>query len=288
LKANMTFSKEEYAAVASHIDALMPWKKAWGSTVVIVIAQENEFRVFGSGTLLKIADEYLLITASHVIEQAGAKNLYIVVADRKTREDLIPLEGEAVLGNERIDVAVLQLKPSVVAGLQEGDFLRLDHFCTDENLSEAMFAIVGFPGIMSEHKEGILSFTKFFHVAPAFAGDISPLGDYDAKTHFLIDADLAETRLMDGSPMEFKAKGGQPANFPGHLGGISGGSVWKIADSPKHSTGRQPGSGKLIGVETGVYSRSKCIKATRWSVVVQMLKKALPDLRAPIDLWRGN
>jgi len=284
----MNFTKEEYAAVAARIDALMPWKTAWGSTVVIAIVQGNDFRVFGSGTLLKIADEYLLLTASHVIELAGAKNLFIVVADRKTKEDLIPLEGEAILGNEKIDVAVLQLKPSVVARLQESGFLRLDHFCTDENLSEAMFAVVGFPAIMSEHKGGILSFTKFFHVAPAFAGDTSPLGDYDAKTHFLIDADLAETRMMDGSPMEFKEKSGQPANFPEHLGGISGGSVWKIADSPEDSAKRQPGSGKLIGVETGVYSGSKCMQATRWSVVVQMLRKALPDLRRPIDLWRGN
>ncbi len=284
----MTFTQEEYAAVAARIDTLMPWDLAWGATVVIAIVQEREFRVHGSGTLLKIADECLLITASHVIEQANARNLFIVVADKRTKEDLIPLEADAILGNEQIDVAILRLKPQVVDRREEKAFLRLDSFSYDPDISEAMFAVIGFPTIiMSSHQSGILSFTKYFHVAPAFEGDTSSLGGYDKKLHFLADADLAEPRMMDGSPMEFRKKSGEHAQFPNELHGISGGSVWKIADNPADAGKREPGSGKMIGVETGVYSGGKCIKATRWSVVIQMIRKALPDLCRPIDLWRG-
>jgi hypothetical protein len=47
---------------------------------------------------------------------------------------------------------------------------------------------------MASHENGIVTITKFNHVAPAFEGDVSTLlGGFDARTHFLVDAELTGT-----------------------------------------------------------------------------------------------
>lgn len=283
------FTEEEYTSVAARIDSLMPWQLAWNSTVALLVVQAQRLQAFGTGTLLKIADEHLLITATHVIEDANAQNLLLLRADMKRKEDVIPLEAEAILGErDGLDVAILRLRPQVVERLGDGVFLRLDHFCYEQSISDAMFAVMGFPAIMASHENGIVSITKFHHVAPAFEGDVSTLLGFDARTHFLVDAGLVGTRTVDGKQLEFRRKTGESAAFPKELGGISGGSVWKIADNPADTIKRQPNSGKMIGVATSVYSKSQCIKASRLSGAIRMLRDALPELRNPIDLWRGK
>jgi hypothetical protein len=284
-----TFSEQEYAQVAARVDALMPWDVAWGSTVVILIVHGNSLQVFGSGTLLRIADESLLITATHVIERAGAANLCIIRADQKSKDDIVPLEAEAILGDTAdLDVAVLRLKQSVTAHFRNQDFLRLDRVYRDkEDLTEAMLAVIGFPEIMAGIENGILKFTKFYHVAPAVEEGVFD-DTFNAHVHFLVDADLSETRMLDGRRMEFKDRRGFVAEFPRKLGGISGGSVWMLAHGPKDISKRAPGSGRIVGVVTGVYSESKCMIASRWSSVIAMLRDAIPDLRGSIDLWRGD
>jgi hypothetical protein len=284
-----TFTEEEYARAQARIDALMPWGVAWRSTVVILIVRGNSLQVFGSGTLLSIDGESLLVTAGHVIEDAGAQNLTIIRADQTQKDDIIPLEGEAVVSpRDKLDIAVLRLKPEVAARFDKGDFLRLEQTCRDRDLAEAMFAVIGFPEIMSGIEGGILKFTKFHHVAPSFVGKVSGLKLFDSRIHFLVDADLSETRLMDGKFMEFKDRSGEHAQFPGELGGISGGSVWKLGDNPKDCALRKPGSGRLVGVAVAAYEKSRCIRASRWSDIIDLLRVAMPDLRQPIDSWRGK
>jgi hypothetical protein len=285
-----TFTQQEYAHVAARIDALMPWDLAWGSTVAILIARGTSLHVFGSGTLLRIADESLLVTASHVIEKAGAQNLCIIRAGQTRKDDIVPLEAEAILSDsDGLDVAVLRLNPSVVADFANKDFLRLDRVCRDkEDLSEAMFAVIGFPEIMSGIENGILKFTKFHHIAPAYEGDGFALDGFYPSVHFLVDADPSETRTNDGKPMEFRSRSGDAADFPRQLGGISGGSVWKLADGPKGLAKRAPGSARMVGVEIGIFSDTTCMLASRWSSVIGMLRNALPELCGPIDLWRGE
>jgi hypothetical protein len=285
-----TFTEQEYAQVAARIDALMPWDLAWGSTVVILIVHGNTLKVFGSGTLLRIGDESLLVTATHVIEDAGAENLCIVRADQTRKDDIIPLECDGILGDrDRSDVAVLRLKPSVVENLADNDFLRLDRVCRDrEDLSQAMLAAIGFPEIMSGIENGILKFVKFHHIAPAPESVGFGLEKFDRGMHFLVDADLSETRTSDGKLMEFRSRSGRDAEFPRELGGVSGGSVWKLADNPQDIGKRGPASARIVGVLTGVYEMTTFIVATRWSAVLEMLRDAIPDLRGPIDFWRGD
>jgi hypothetical protein len=284
VNGKQTFTEEEYKQVFARIEALMPWDTAWASTVVILITRGKSLQVLGSGTLLKIGEESLLVTATHVIEDAGAVNLCIIRANQTRKEDIIPLEADAILSDrDGLDVAVLRLKPNVAANFTNKDYLRLDQFCCEkEDLSEAMFAVIGFPKIMAGQENGILKFTKFFHVAPAFEGNGFAFRGFSPDAHFLVDADLAETRTIDGKPMEFRTRQGQEADFPGELGGISGGSVWKLGDNPIDLAQRTPRSGKLVGVITGTYSNTTCMLASRWSSVMEMLRDAIPEIRGEL------
>src|SRR5205814_744104 len=119
-------------------------------------------------------------------------NLCIIRANQTRKNDIVPLEAEAILGDsDGLDVAVLRLKPNVVANFANKDFLRLDRVCRDkEDLSEAMFALVGFPEIMSGIEDGILTFTKYYHIAPAPESIAFGLEKFDQGMHFLVDADL--------------------------------------------------------------------------------------------------
>lgn len=285
----MTFSQDDHAAVAARIDALMPWQLAWGSTVAFLVVRGRSLHVFGSGTLLRIADESLLVTATHVIEEAKAKDMHIILADKQNKTDLIPLVADGILGDrDGLDVAVLQLRSQVVERIEDNAFLRLDSVSYEPNLSDAMFTVLGFPAIMACHESGRISITKYHHIAPAYEGSTSALDRYNERVHFLVAADLSEAMTMDGKPVEFRYRSGEPAPFPKELGGISGGSVWLLATNPDDARKRLPGSARMIGVDTGVYPTSKCIKASRWSVVVGMLRDALPELRRSIDMWRGD
>jgi hypothetical protein len=106
--------------------------------------------------------------------------------------------------------------------------------------------------------------------------------------HFLVSADLSQTRTIDGKPMEFRSRNGSEAEFPGQLGGISGGSVWKLADDPKDISKRAPASARIVGVVTGIYSDTTLMVVSRWSSVIGLLRNALPELCGPIALWRGE
>jgi hypothetical protein len=278
------FTEEDYRAVAQRFDALIPYELAWGSSVAILINRGENTHVHGTGTLFRIADESFLITATHVIEQANKQNLRIAASNNR----IIPLIGMAILGEPRFDVAAIQLSPLVVEQLEGKLFLRLHDVCFEQDLSNAMFWVCGFPEILSNHENEILKLTRFHHMADAYDGDTSALANYEERYHLLVAASLDEIRGVDGKPMEYRYKDGTPAAFPRELGGISGGSVWSISDKTIPIKTNNSQRARIVGVETGVFHRKECIKATRWKAVVNMLGDAMPELLPAIKMWRGN
>jgi hypothetical protein len=51
------------------VNRLIP-EEAWKSTVAIISVSGKTLRPFATGTLLRVADEYFLLTAGHVINEA--------------------------------------------------------------------------------------------------------------------------------------------------------------------------------------------------------------------------
>jgi hypothetical protein len=199
----------------------------------------------------------------------------------------LPLEGEAILADdEKIDVAAIPLRPSTAEKIDPKRFLRLNDVSLTENIDTALFTVFGFPAMLSFHEKSTFKVTKFFHMA-AMPDDKSPsLANYDPRYNFLVDANRDETRGLDGRVVDFRYRGGVRAQFPKDLGGISGGGVWKIVDGPNDNH-EGCGPARLVGVETGVYSKPPCMQATRWKHVVSLLASAMPELRPAIELWRA-
>ena len=280
----MTFTDSDFAAAAQRIEKGVPFDLAWASAVAILVQRGSTAQVHGSGTVFRIADESFIITAAHVIESKGSNNLMILLAgdDRP-----LPCHGEAIVSaSVTTDVAALQLPPEIAEQIPPSRFLRFDNVSLAQNAKNAMFAVFGFPQIMCSHNKGILKVTRFHHVAPVFEGPASDLGGYNSSTHLLIDADIDETRTTDGKLMDFCYQGGIRAPFPGDLHGISGGSVWRVFDHPADvPAGRA--NPKLVAVENAVYHDRRCIKATWWKAVVEMLWAMRPDLRDALLMYRG-
>lgn len=283
------FTQADFAAAVARMDALMPYDTAWMSTVAFLVIRDKNFCVHGTGTLVRIENEFLLITATHVIEFVNAQNLLVLRTDSKNKDDIIPLEAAGLLlPQKHLDITFLRLNPETISSLGEKAFLRLDQLCCE--LSDSMFVVVlGFPGIMSCHENGIISITKFHLGGPRLNVGDQELEEFDPKLHFLVEAALEDTMMADGTQLEFRRHNGEPAAFPDELGGISGGSVWKLADNLEDTVKMLPGSGKMVGVATaGYFPNPSCIKVSRLSEAIRLLPIELPHLRTAIEAWLGN
>lgn len=281
--AEPEFSDSDYAAVARRMDVLVPHDLAWKSSVAILIERGASLHVHGTGTLVRIEEESFLVTARHVIERATGQNLLITGSN----SEIVPLVGEAILSDvEQFDVAAIPLTSSVTDRLQDATFLRLDHMLFEMKQMVGLYAIFGFPEIMAFYEKGSLTITRFHLVTPLFDGEAGGLENHHPKYHLLLGAKLEEVKSIDGKPMTFRYREGVSAQFPKELTGISGCSVWKIAETPADLRRKDSEGARLVAVETGVYK--ECIKATRWKAVTSMIGEAMPALRPVIDMWRPS
>lgn len=278
------FTEDDARLVAQRLDALVPYDRGWGSSVAICIQRGRTWQAFGSGTLLRIADRTFVVTAAHVLKDNRRQNLCVVPADSMR---LVHLEGTGyVIDDEALDIAIIQLLPDVAEQLDAKAFVRLGDVSTSSNLDMCMFALFGFPIVLSCNDNQSIKLTKFHFVAPAYDGSTSALGNYNPQNHILLAANRANAKSLDGTPMAFTYQGGMEAPFPRELGGISGCGVWKIADSPLDACRTTADKARLVGVETAVYHESECIKVTRWTEVISLIRSALPELEPAISMWR--
>jgi hypothetical protein len=284
--ANDTLSVNEdvHQQANAQIDKLIPHDIAWRCSVQILQKRGDNLHGHGTGMLFRIADDSFLVTASHVYQDATEQPLRIAGPNRK----IVPLAGTWFLGQEPLDVAVLKLDSFVLEHLETDSFLRLNHVSFEEDFSKSMFTIFGFPQIMSTDEKGVLRRTRFHFMTYGFTGNTTTLEDYQHDHHFLLRAALSEATTIKGRPLEFNYRGGVSAPFPRELRGMSGCSVWKIADANSPTRFRNSEHARIVGVQTGVYHKEECIKATKWAAVIGVIVQAIPELRGPVELWRGN
>ncbi len=259
---------------------------AWPSTVAVVIARGKTVAQFGTGILLRIADDYFLVTAGHVFRDAKNQALGLAAG----RGKIIRLTGESLSTDEDpFDVAVHKLSQDVVTKLDGCTFLTLNDIDTDPQPERAVFTLFGYPAVWSAPSGNDsqpftikpLEFTTY-----AYDRETSALTRYEPKYHLLLEAQPGEITTEDGGAATFKTNAGIPASFPGEVGGISGCSVWRIGnlDVPINEWGRE--RPRVVGVQTGVYGKKAAIKATRWIAVSTLIHGAFPHLRPAMSLWR--
>jgi hypothetical protein len=279
------FTEEQYSQVIQRIDKMVPTDLVQASSAAILVERGPQLGIIGSGTLLRIADESFLITAAHVMTQGERKNLRLV-PNLAGPDQIVPLEGEAILDTrDAFDIAAVQLKPQVAQKIDAKRFLCLTQVCFIEDFAEGLFMVFGYPEMMFSHDKGNLKIILFHHGGPVYTGETSVIPNYEPHVSLLLDADVDETRGVDGKPIDFRYAQGPSAPFPAELKGISGGSVWQIMRNP-HDIRGDSGHAKIVAVEVAVCQARRCIRATKWKAVRQMLRSAKPELRAAIDMWR--
>ena len=73
-------NETDQRAINQNVKKLIP-RDAWPSTVAIVIARGKTVAQFGTGILLRIAEDFFLVTAGHVFRYAAAKKQALGLAD---------------------------------------------------------------------------------------------------------------------------------------------------------------------------------------------------------------
>jgi hypothetical protein len=270
---------------------------AWDATVAIVIEINRTLRQFGTGTLLKIADQLFVVTAAHVIRQAKKLDGSLCLAGKKGT--YAPADGEWFFSTEGqygthvdpFDVAVLPLAEHIADKLGTSVFLRLHDVCFDEDFAGGIYCLYGFPTLwasVSTEATPVMVAKPFQYVSYAFEGTTTQLSEYQERFHLLLTADPAETTDLKGDRQVFRTKENFPAKFPDDIGGISGCSVWKIGDRRIPLAEWKRFAPKVVAVETSVYARHKIIKATKWIAVTTLLSVAFPELKSAILLCRKD
>ncbi len=282
----MNFDEHDYRRAFEKVDLLIPYELAKKSSVPILTKRGNAFCVLGTGTLFRIADTSFLVTATHVIEEADNKKLVFTVPHS---DDIIPLGGMGFLANrDPFDIGVIQLDSQVSNRLEDKNFLRLHHVCDERVDNEGLYCLLGYPEIMCEHENGILDLIMLYLTVPPYIGETSALDGYQEIYHLLLDARKSDIKGVDGKTMEFRYRGGVDAPFPRELKGISGSSVWRIANKPTDVHAKNCDKARIVGVQTSIYQNRQCIRATYWKAVMSMLTDAIPELRRAIELFRPN
>lgn len=268
------------------LNSLIP-PNAWGSSLILVIAdnKKQELHQFGTGTLLKVADDSFIVTAAHVVIDANEYNMGLCVA---TGNSFTPLDGKWCYPSKRIiDIAILRLSQDLASKLDQASYVRLQDVEFNTDLSKGVFCLLGYPARLSNSSSTasnpIMNIKPFQYITTAYEGETRLLDEYDEKYHFLLMAEDGGTD-SSGKVAKFSDPNGILLQFPKQIGGISGCSVWKLGnhDKPVSDWHSRP---KIVAVQTAVYSETQLIKTTRWAAVYSLLYEAYPDLRPALGLW---
>ena len=266
---------------------------AWESTVAIVIVHNQGVYQFGSGILLRIADESFVVTAGHVIKEAYKYNKTLGIT--ATNESFIAVpgewscssEGQYNIDNDPFDVAIYNIPQDEVHKLDGRIFLHLSDIDFELQPKTTVYTLFGYPEVWSKPSTSCsekLHLKPFQYTTISFDRDTRYLAYYQERFHILLDAQLEYSTTDEGTQATFKDIKGNSAPFPQGLGGISGCSVWRIGDLDvpfEDWPQRQP---KIVAVQTGVYHSSQAIVATRWIAVSTLIHEAFPKLRPAMDL----
>lgn len=246
--------------------------------------------VAGTGTLVRVADKFLLVTAWHVFADARDRgcDLWISDAPKDYRNGSkvpgVPLAG-LIHGDIGRDVAAMELGGAAVEAMRNRQFLTWHH--TDRLTRPPLrgaYYVHGYPDEISKtnahshNGNGVQKVsavnTDFTVCAGLYAGATGSFPGYDPYCHILLDADPIGLQVVEGTRDD----------VPSRLHGMSGCAIWRgyyEGISSRHWT---TNDASIVAVQTGVYNNGAIIKGTRWWVVDRIIRDAYPELAGPLDL----
>lgn len=249
-----------------------------GDATVAIVAEQNGIVQHGTGTLLRIADRYFLVSAAHVLRQAhdGQAILFLGSQDDKGLLQLYK-NFQCVRADrfdDSLDVAVSELDQEMVDHLGAHRFLGLMDIVTQDCSSEEdIYLVTGYPTAIA---------TKW---QPGQSTMILPRWSlltalYTGKKNF--------TTYQKGHNILLQRSGNTVSigeldiPMPPKLEGISGGGIWKTNYAALQD-GWTADKAKLVAVETSVFANA--IKGTSFKAVAKLICQAYPELRPSFELY---
>lgn len=249
------------------------------SITPIVSIRDGNTTHLGTGTYFRIGEECFLVTAAHVWDAAlrlGLDKSLHIFNDNEASLAPVPLFAELYHAKDPADVAVFALDSDSSPRLEGSYFLRLGDAALQPPTSGWCW-VVGFPAEMAGERGAAFHFDQFSLLAPIDTRDLA-LDRFNPRLHFLLDAAREYVALPDGTA----------GNLPNRLEGISGCSIWAVQwPRDNRAESWDPGTTRIVGVQTSYYRTSSVIKATRWAAVVDVLVHSRPDLRGSVEMNFG-
>lgn len=225
-----------------------------------------------------------MVTAAHVLSAAHEHNHGLIAISR----DYVQILGPGAISNENaFDVGVIHLADQSVEQLKETKkFLNLHDVSTNASLENAIFCLYGFPAATSKpvdlkSQDGPFESATAQLITQEYHGATDGLPNYDPNIHLLLRAqNVADS---EGN-QRMTARTGYKIPFLQGLPGISGCSIWKIAEKGNRKGAWEEVEPRLIAVETAVHQPTSTIKSTRWISVISLIQGMLPELKPVIAL----
>jgi len=229
----------------------------------------------GSGFLLDVAGETLLVTAAHVFYVRHEHPLYLPGEGKP-----VSFGGQAFYTGPKVkvqypnfgyDFACIRLKPESVAA--STGCLRLtpdDLDVSDVPGPQTLYGFAGFPGDANE----TLPYYKLPRNAHYYGGqpatpDTYQQLAYNIETHFVMTFD--HNAMVDDKGKVMPV----PEPF-----GMSGGPVWRLGSFQELETGSA--KPRVIGVTVTWSEQLHVLSAVRIALIVAALRDALPHLASSL------
>lgn len=229
---------------------------------------------FGSGVLLTPDDNVgFLITAAHVLKQFQHENRRLHI-DFGTIERPLPLDAHAGCSaiNEDDDVGVVCLTTDHVRYMAEhgASFLNPAAIMGDADLAGWYCMLSGQLAEGSAYSTDLqtISRRQYDLWTKEYSGSISN-PSFSAGRHLLVTQTETNWTLADGLA--------QPG--PISLGGMSGGSLWRVFNEEHLDEPRNINVLQSAGIQTQVYDATgaNAVRCTKWNCVIPLIHELYPE-----------
>ncbi len=247
------------------------------ATVPILEAVNGGIDQVATGTLFKVADRCLLVTARHIFDDSDPSSFCIPA--NPDRDPDPQTWGAITLSKpdqEEIDIAVVELQePRTIARLKQGwRILTLNDVALASTDGE--FALCGYPsGAGVRIQQDLIGSTLLaFHTVR-----IPPPDSATQPVQPDLDLFFQYTRKAESA--------GIIVDTP-HLRGTSGCSIWECREPQSGELWAAEKAFKIVGVQASMRSDYSYFRAKSWSYVLELVSKIDPVMEAAIDTFRAS
>lgn len=249
---------------------------------------EGELRQHATGTLVRFSDHHFLVTAAHAIEEFHKGKEYYsdlgLFIDNGDSNQLVPLYGtytatKTVLDrehprlrlegerNDLWDIGLWELDRLTFDALTSKRFLNRHNISITDNLTTGAYFLAGCPCLWAQADSITRSARwKWLRYIAHPYPETDQMPNFDERFHVALCL-------------------GDDSQLPPRLAGISGCSIWKLANLPV-SEDWNVNQAKVVAVQTHVHTKKpRAICGTKWRYVLPLLMDMHPEIREAFKLW---